>query len=87
MSTSYVFRVDGSIDSIENTLENWQEAVGGHVERIQAIRGHSMLVNEDGRLRNLPLNIIMSLYGEKIGVGPIVGDVIYPNAIPARGGC
>jgi len=77
MTEAIVFRVDGSLDTIENSLENWQEAVGGYVERIPTFNGHSMLVNEDGKLKRLPMNLIMSLLGEKLGVGPIVGNVIY----------
>ena len=40
----------------EPTLESAQEFVGGYVEGITFPNGDYLLINEEGKLRNLPLN-------------------------------
>ena len=40
----------------EPTLESAQEFVGGYVQGITFPNGDYLLINEDGKLRNLPLN-------------------------------
>lgn len=58
-----------------------QKAVGGWYERVNPVgleHPYRMMVNEEGLLRNLPLNLVGSLlYGTEIHGHPIVGDVIF----------
>jgi hypothetical protein len=41
----------------EPTLKEAQDFVGGHVEGIQFPNGDYMIINEEGKLINLPLNV------------------------------
>ena len=41
----------------EPTLKEAQEFVGGYVEGIQFPNGDYMIINEEGKLINLPLNV------------------------------
>ena len=57
-----------------------QEAVGGHYELVRP-RGlqepYCMMVNEEGRLLGLPLNLLgCYLYGTLIHGAPIAGDIM-----------
>ena len=47
------------IDDVKNdpTLKEAQEFVGGYVEGITFPNGVYLIVNEEGKLRNLPLNV------------------------------
>lgn len=57
---------------VENTLEKFQELVGGYIEAIPANDDGSiiMVVDEEGRLKDLEVNIW-------IGNEPIVGNVVF----------
>lgn len=55
------------------TLEELQEIVGGYIEQLMLPTGRSLIVNEDGRLYHLPVNMQAThLYGYEI----LVGDVL-----------
>ena len=58
-----------------------QKAVGGWYERVHPVgleRPYCMMVNEEGLLQNLPMNLTGSvLYGTPQHGQPIVGDVIF----------
>lgn len=58
-----------------------KKAVGGWYERVHPVgleRPYCMMVNDDGLLRGLPLNLIGSiLYGTPQHGQPIVGDIIF----------
>ena len=54
------------------TLEEAQEFVGGWVQTVYLKNGDTLIVNEEGRLRDLPFNQIASNLAGKI----ITGDVI-----------
>jgi hypothetical protein len=59
-----LLKVDGSYEEVlpkDNqsfTLEELQEYVGGYIERIDMFDGHAMYVDEEGRLKNSPTNIL-----------------------------
>lgn len=57
-----------------------REAVGGWFEHVRPVglnRPYSMMVNEEGLLHGLPLNVLGSaLYGTHIHGQPIVGDIV-----------
>lgn len=56
----------------EPTLEELQNYVGGYIEKCNVPGGY-MWINEDGRLKNLPVNRFASaLYNDLI-----VGDIVY----------
>lgn len=61
---------------IENTLKAFQEAVDGYIENVTLIPDKAaMIVNEEGRLRGMGLNLIATALVGHIIVGPalIVG--------------
>lgn len=53
-------------------LEQRQQLVDGYIEYVPLKNGDSLIVNEEGRLRDLPFNQIASNLAGKI----ITGDVI-----------
>ena len=53
-------------------LKQRQQLVDGYIEYVPLKNGDSLIVNEEGRLRDLPLNQIASNLAGKI----ITGDVI-----------
>lgn len=66
-------------------LEWLQAAVGGYIEQVRVGPGVVLWVNEEGRLRGLPINrlataVVASLYhaghGYQWAGGPIVGDAL-----------
>lgn len=61
---------------VENTLEVFQQLVGGWIETITVCRGLVLIVNEEGVLKNLPENIYACghwLRGTVVAVG-VKGD-------------
>lgn len=54
---------------IENTLERLQELVGGHIESVWFAKNVWMLVNEEGKLRDLPFNFYV---WDDLVVGPAI---------------
>lgn len=64
------------IPDFENTLEAMQEIVGGYIEAVRITENIVLWVNEEGLLKQLPLNFYLSnSSGEPIS--PIVGDVLF----------
>lgn len=59
----------GHMTWISNSLENLQKIVDGHIEVVTIRPGLVLIVNEDGKLRDLPANF-------RLGGDLIVGDVI-----------
>lgn len=57
------------VKAIPNTLEAFQEAVGGYIEVVTICTDLVIVCNEEGRLRGLPYNC--NLFGADF-VGPIV---------------
>lgn len=60
-------RVDGTFQEVkpENgrrfKLDELQRFVGGYIERVKTRDGRDMWVNEEGLLRNLPVNEVATL--------------------------
>ncbi len=62
------------------SLEELQGIVGGYIDIVPLWPGWLMVVNDDGLLRDLPLNAVASLLHH--GLGAIVGDVLVcPNRL------
>lgn len=59
----------GEIREIENTLEAFQEIVGGYIETFTFSQDVTLIINEDGRLLGLPVN--RDFCGHRF-VGPMV---------------
>lgn len=61
---------------IQNTLEALQSAVGGYIEVLRFAEDCAIIVNEEGKLQNLPPNMWLCgdvLCGNVVFVG-VVGD-------------
>lgn len=79
-----VVTADCNMYQLEYDAPNYgviKKAVGGWYERVHPVgleRPYCMMVNDDGLLRGLPLNLIGSiLYGTPQHGQPIVGDIIF----------
>lgn len=73
MSPITLIRADGTRKPLfADDLDTMQEAVGGYVEAVELSGGALLLVNEEGRLMNLPLNRTAS----KLAMMQIVGDAV-----------
>ena len=58
------------------SLVELQKLVGGYIEYIH-LKGHILVVNEDGRLMNLPVNPGATQLARQFGYDFIVGDAVY----------
>lgn len=59
--------------AIPNTLEDFQQLVGGYIETLSLPNGFVIVMNEEGRLKGLRANIICY-------AGVIVGNVVITKA-------
>lgn len=60
------------------TLDELQKAVGGLIEFVQTPKGNILVVNEEGKINDLPLNVAATLIIQKGGIPDvIVGDALY----------
>jgi len=83
-NSATIVRVSGETQNLTSrpTLAEAQNTVEGYIELVKArskqdTRPVTLVVNEDGRSLNLPLNkVITEEYGQSIYQGYIVGDVI-----------
>lgn len=77
------------IDVDFDDFRDIQRAVGGHFEPVHTARMAKvfrpdiiMLVDEDGLMKGLPVNMLgCTLYGTAVHGNPIVGDLIFARAI------
>lgn len=93
-STPEVIRVNGKIDKvlpedgISFSLEELQTVVGGHIEIVALFDGRMMVLNEEGKLDNLPVNVVatgMFNHPPRAWFDPICGNVLvcYANWLDA----
>lgn len=61
------------IGCIPNTLSEFQKAVGGYIEAVPIRPDLIMIINEEGKLRNLPHNFNLFGYDEIVGTALFVG--------------
>ena len=77
ITTKYEMRVQ---EFSEPAYKSIGEAVGGWIEVVHPVRlgcTYCMVVNEEGLLRNLPVNSFGSyLYGTDTHGSPIAGDIV-----------
>jgi hypothetical protein len=57
-------------------LEELQQFVGGWIELAYTHAGRQMFLNEEGKLRDLPLNLKATILYQYGILDPIVGDVV-----------
>ena len=59
-----VIKTDGTKDALQPknnkvfTLEELKSVVGGYIEIVQLTENYLMVINEEGKLLNLPINVI-----------------------------
>lgn len=63
------------VAEIENTLEAQQEIVGGYIECIDFNDEVVMVCDEEGKLKNKPINFMREYYG--VNYDYIVGTVFF----------
>jgi len=72
----------GHVTWVSDSLENLQKTVGGYIETVTLDNGVVLIVNEEGKIRDMPYNfthreiIASSLFGNFYGENPIFGTVI-----------
>lgn len=87
---------EARMETIGNSLEALQAAVGGYIERVTVAEDLVLIVNEEGRLKGLPVNCRVlghDLVGTVVAVG-VKGEEfcsLSPSALEAAmellGGC
>lgn len=72
--TVYRINADNTEEVLEvdNTLKNFQNIVGGYIEQVKLGPGLSMIVDEEGLYKGLPINQKASRF---VPGNTIVGDV------------
>lgn len=79
MNSATIIRADGTEEELDHlpTLKEARKIVGGHVEFIKVGDNKTLVVDDEGKLKNKPTNkVITNRYGSQIYRGYIVGDVI-----------
>lgn len=81
--TAMIYRADGTSEVYEggDTLEEWQAAIGGGYLEAVYLDDKVMFVDEEGRLKDLPYNLLAS----GLAQGDIVGDVLVMDRDRAMG--
>lgn len=65
---------DGRAEALEpdESLEKMQKAVKGYVEVVRLDARNTLLVNEEGMLKQMPVNAVASRLAGQMLVGPVV---------------
>lgn len=76
-----LIKSDGTISEFKlkgkkPSLEEMQQAVGGYIEMIPTNDGCIMILNEDGKMKGLPLNSVATSMVTLFQGDFIVGDVL-----------
>ena len=76
-----LYRSNGKIENIsfesnQVTVKELQDCVGGHFEFVYLRDAKIMVVNEEGKLNNLPVNYQATLIARTVINDFIVGDVL-----------
>lgn len=58
------------------SLKELQKHVGGYVELMGFSNGHTLVMDEEGRLKGLPMNREATRIAARLGYDYIVGDVL-----------
>ena len=81
-----ILKTTGEKERVETKgweLKNWQKAVGGLIEQVNLKDGVVLIVNEEGKLKNLPINELATAMFQRVHgeIDVIVGDVVVANII------
>lgn len=79
MGTAIIVRVDGTKTPLQGrpSLKEAQGIVGGYIEFVKVGKNITLVVDEEGRVKQKPINReITQRYGHLIYGGYIVGDVL-----------
>lgn len=79
MNKATIIRVDGTEQELDRrpSLKEAQEIVTGYIELVKVGGSKTLVVDEEGKIKNKPTNkVITDRYGSQIYGGYIVGDVI-----------
>lgn len=60
---------------IENSLEALQKEVEGYIEFIRVDKNHALIVNEEGKIRQLPVCLVLK-QNSKI-IDELVGNILF----------
>jgi hypothetical protein len=76
-----LIKSDGSISEVKfkgkkPSLEEMQQAVGGYIEMIPTKDKRMMVINEEGKMKHLPLNSVATSMVTLFQGDFIVGDVL-----------
>ena len=79
-----VIKTDGTKDALQPknnkvfTLEELKSVVGGYIEIVQLTKDYLMVINEEGKLLDLPINVVATrVYRKSRNTEDfIVGDVL-----------
>lgn len=74
---AYLLKTSGKKSKLPDTkLETLQKAVGGYIEMVPTINGDVMVINEEGKIHNLPVNPFATKLFTNGSEDPIMGDVV-----------
>lgn len=82
MDKASIVDVKGGLNLVEPangtdfTLEELQKIVGGYIQMIKTKDGRTMVINEEGKLNNLPVNSVATERYEHGESDPVVGTVL-----------
>ena len=81
--TAMIYRADGTSEPYDggDTLEEWQAVIGGGYLEAVYLGDNVMFVDEDGRMKQLPVNSQASVLAQR----DIVGDVLFMDRERAIG--
>lgn len=72
-----IIHVDGTEEELTNTsLKSLQKAVGGYIEIHRIDSNRQMVMDEEGKLKDKPINERATVIMSPRGIGYIVGDVV-----------
>ena len=89
---STLYRADGTKETIAPangshwTLEELQALVGGYIEVLRTLSGRYMVVDEEGKLKNKPINRVASATYFFTGHDLVVGDAVVVDTLAEMNG-
>jgi hypothetical protein len=73
----HILKADGTTEEFnDNSLDGLQKAVGGYIQIIPTLDGKIMVLNEEGKMNDLPYNKKATEMANIFPNDYIVGDVV-----------
>ncbi len=81
-----LYKTDGTIEEVKPKNKKWsleelQAQVDGYIEMVPLTKGTRMIVNEEGRLRNLPYNDRATRLWRSIHLAPVIDQRLFGNVL------